>query len=156
MARSKVYIETSVFSYLAARPSGDVIKLAKQLQTRTWWETARQGFSLFTSSVVLGEISKGDPGAAAARLRYAVDIPGLELDEEIATLADILIASRAVPVEAATDALHIAISARHGMTFLLTWNCAHINNPVRRQKIGEILSALGYGGLTMATPEELG
>jgi hypothetical protein len=33
-----------------------------------------------------------------------------------------------VPENAADDAAHIAIAAVHGIDFLLTWNCKHINN----------------------------
>ncbi len=35
----KVYIESSVISYLTARPSRDIIVAAYQEITRKWWET---------------------------------------------------------------------------------------------------------------------
>ncbi|MEI7894661.1 MAG: hypothetical protein WCI05_16310 [Myxococcales bacterium] len=46
--RSKVYLETSVISYLAARPSRDLIKAAHQQLTQEWWRT-RARFDVYVS-----------------------------------------------------------------------------------------------------------
>jgi hypothetical protein len=39
--KAKVYIETSVISYLTARPSNDIRAMANQNVTIEWWETQR-------------------------------------------------------------------------------------------------------------------
>ena len=39
----KAYIETSVVSYLTAKPSRDLVRAAHQQVTREWWAT-RDGF----------------------------------------------------------------------------------------------------------------
>ena len=39
--KPKVYIETSVISYLAWRPSRDLIMAAHQQVTQEWWEKQR-------------------------------------------------------------------------------------------------------------------
>jgi len=44
----KVYIETSIFSYLTARPTRSIQAAAWQEATTDWWELKRDGFSLFT------------------------------------------------------------------------------------------------------------
>jgi len=51
--RPKVYIETSIISYLTARPSRDLITAAHQQITHTWWQERRPGFDIFASQVVL-------------------------------------------------------------------------------------------------------
>ena len=41
MAKEAVYIETSLVSYLVARPSRDLIRAARQQLTVAWWENER-------------------------------------------------------------------------------------------------------------------
>ena len=40
--RARVYLETTVVSYLAARPSRDLIQAAHQEITWRWWDTRRE------------------------------------------------------------------------------------------------------------------
>ena len=67
MAKKRVYVETSVFSWLTAKPPNDILKLAKQRQTQIWWEH-RHRWELFISPVVVREIRDGDSEAARKRL----------------------------------------------------------------------------------------
>ena len=50
-----VYIETTIPSYLAARPSRDLVVAAHQQITQDWWETAHKRFDLYVSEAVLAE-----------------------------------------------------------------------------------------------------
>jgi len=65
--KSTVYIESSVVSYLAARPSRDVIVAARQAVTRDWWDNHRSRFELCVSQLVESEIRGGDPEAAIGK-----------------------------------------------------------------------------------------
>jgi hypothetical protein len=58
--RSKLYVETSVISYLTARPSRDVISLGHQQLTREWWDHAGGEFELYASRLVVAEAQLGD------------------------------------------------------------------------------------------------
>jgi hypothetical protein len=51
--KPKVYVETSVISYLTARPSRDVVVAGHQQTTREWWRTCRDRFKLVASQLVL-------------------------------------------------------------------------------------------------------
>jgi hypothetical protein len=51
----RVYIETSIVSYLTARPSNDIRAAANQNTTIEWWETRRIFFELFVSEFVVAE-----------------------------------------------------------------------------------------------------
>ena len=62
--KPKVYVETSVLSYLAAWPSRDPITEARQMITRRWWENERQKYTLTVSEAVEAECGQGDPEMA--------------------------------------------------------------------------------------------
>jgi hypothetical protein len=42
----RVYVETSIVSYLTARPARDIVIAGRQQATRDWWETAPTRFEL--------------------------------------------------------------------------------------------------------------
>lgn len=46
--KSKVYLETTIVSYLVASPTHDIIQSAHQQITREWW-TRRERFDLFVA-----------------------------------------------------------------------------------------------------------
>ncbi len=131
MRKKRVYVESSVISYLAARPSTDIVKLTKQTQTRMWWER-RDRWDLFISPAVIKEIQGGDQDAARKRIDAVSGLPILhDTDteaEEIALLTDTLIRDGVLPGKARFDALHIANATIHGMDYLVTWNQKHIFN----------------------------
>src|ERR1051325_10489881 len=103
----KVYIETSVISYLAARPSRDLITAAHQQLTIDWWENRRTYFDLYVSQLVVREAGAGDENAAKRRLEIIEPIPLLELNEVALTLAGALLEDGPLPANASEDALHI-------------------------------------------------
>lgn len=153
--KAKVYIETSVISYLTARPSRDLITAAHQQLTIEWWEDRRADFDLYISQLVVQEASAGDEAAANKRLEIIEPISLLELNEEALALARSLLEDGPLPAKASEDALHIAVATVHGMDFLLTWNCRHIANAQMRNLIEEVCGAKGYATPITCTPEEL-
>lgn len=153
--KPKVYIETTIPSYLTAWPSRDLVIAAHQQITHQWWQTRKQDFNLFTSQLVIDECGKGDPDAATRRLEVLDDIPLLEPSEDVAELAQALIGQVPFPKRAAADALHIAIAVVSGMDYLLTWNCTHIANAARRSAIESVCRSKGYEIPIICTPEEL-
>ena len=155
MDKAAIYIETSLVSYLATRPSRDIIVAAHQQLTSDWWDNHRHHYDLFISQVVLDEARAGDKQEAAKRLAAIQDLPLLEINEDAIQLAESLVQSNAVPKKAAQDALHIAIACINGMDYLLTWNCKHIANAKMRSKIDKVCRGAGYAPPIICTPEEL-
>ena len=151
----KVYIETFVVSYLAARPSRDLITAAHQQLTIDWWENRRTDFDLYVSQLVVREAGAGDENAAKRRLEIIEPMPLLELNEVALTLARALLEDGLLPAKASEDALHIAVATVHGMDFLLTWNCKHIANAEMRNHIVEVCRSKGFEPPISCTPEEL-
>ena len=52
-------IETSVVSYLTARPSRDLVTAAYRQVTREWWDTAESRFSLTAIQGLCKTVSAG-------------------------------------------------------------------------------------------------
>src|SRR6478672_3515763 len=113
--KPKAYVETTIFSYMRAPPSRDVITLGNQVATREWWSKCPNEFDLITSQVVVREAGKGDLAAAQERLRILATIPKLEATDGALMLARQLVEAGALPAKAAEDALHIAIAAVNGV-----------------------------------------
>lgn len=153
--KPRVYLETTVISYLAARPSRDLVVAAHQQVTREWWDGRKEQFELFVSPLVIREVSAGDQEAARQRLALVARLPQLALNEEVRNLAGALLNRGAVPRGAEEDAFHIAIAAAHGMDYLLTWNCRHIANAEVEQLISGVCAAAGLECPVICTPEEL-
>jgi hypothetical protein len=152
--KPKVYIETSIPSYLTAWRSRDLIVAANQEITKEWWDS-REQFDLYISALVIQEAGAGNPTAAQKRLEQLDDIPELNITEEVENFAEILIQKVPLPEKARIDALHIAVAALSGMDYLLTWNCTHIANAILRPKLEAICREFGYEPPTICTPQEL-
>lgn len=150
-----VYIETTVISYLTAKPSRDLIIAAHQQITREWWDMALPHFEAFISPIVLEEISKGDEQAAKSRLDRVSSFPLLEVLPEVRNLAESYFSAIEIPEKARADSYHLAIAAWHGMDFLVSWNCTHIVSGRVKKIIEEVNFTYGIRTPIICTPEEL-
>ena len=150
-----MYIETTVISYLTARPARDVVVAGHQQSTRDWWETASDRFELVVSELVRQEAGMGDQDAARARVSILGSLATLDATAEADGLAETLVRTAAVPPAAIRDAVHIAIAAANGVEYLVTWNFRHIANAVARPLIESACRIAGFSPPTICTPEEL-
>jgi hypothetical protein len=155
MSKPRVYLETTVVSFLCARTSRDLVQAAHQEVTWEWWESRRQDFDLFVSPVVEREISAGDSVAAARRLEMIEGIPSLEVTDRAIDLAADILAKGALPPKAADDALHLAVGTVHRMDYLATWNCRHLANMELMARVAWLVEARGYTLPVVCVPEEL-
>ena len=124
--KPNVYIETTIPSDLAVRPSRDLVIAGNQELTHEWWMEQRHSFDLYISQFVLDEAKIGDSNAARRRMDILAGINELEITGEAMGLTERLLHEGVVPLKAATDAAHIEVAAVNGIDFLLTWNCKHI------------------------------
>ncbi len=153
--KQTVYIETTIPSFLTARLSNNLISVGKQEVTRKWWETRKDKYSLYISELVLSESMKGDITASEKRLKAIEELPLLAIDNESIQLTEKIMETGIIPSRAAADAAHIAIASRHGVDYLLTWNCSHIANAEILRRICFIVSEAGYYLPIICTPDEL-
>ena len=155
MTKPSVYVETSIISYLTARPSRDLIIAAQQTMTREWWRNAPERFLLVASELVLTEAAEGDTDAARSRLTALEVVTRLDATEDAESLTRRLLELGAFPSEAAVDAGHVAIAAANKVDYLLTWNLHHIANAAARSRIERACRKAGYEPPVICTPNEL-
>ncbi len=152
MRKKRVYVESSVISYLTARLSTDIMKLTKQTQTRMWWER-RGEWELYISPAVIKEIQSGDEVAARKRLDAVDGLPNIDNTKEMDALARGLIQDGILPGKANLDALHIAVAALSGMDYLVTWNQKHIFNLDRIEALYAAIRRRGCVPPVMVRPD---
>ena len=149
----RVYIDAMIPSYLVAPLSRDPKIAAWQRITREFWQDTR--FEFVLSDYVIDEISIGDRSQAADRLQAVggltlVIVQDLELE-----FAEQLVVQRAIPENAFTDAIHVAVAPIHDTRYLATWNFTHLANASTRSKIEQVCRDAGYSPPRIDTPEAI-
>lgn len=152
---AKIYIETTIPSYLTSRPSRDVVIAGHQQSTRDWWERERSAYDLYVSQLVIQECREGDAAMAGQRLEVITEIEIIPMSPGIIGLAERLVETGPLPEKAAADAVHIATAAASEMDYLLTWNLKHIANAKMQDAIRKLCSDAGFSPPEICTPEEL-
>lgn len=155
MSLKKLYLETTIPSYLLAKPSRDILVLGRQEITRRWWKRDHAAFSVFISDLVLSESSSGDKKAAEKRRNFLSAFPLLELNADVEHLAQLYIDDGIVPPGSAGDATHLAYASIHEMDFLCTWNFRHLANAFALLRLRKFNEKFGIFVPHVCTPEEL-
>lgn len=150
-----VYVETTIPSYLAARPSRDLITAAHQQITHDWWETAADRFRLYVSEAVLEEIRAGDPDYVVRRLRVVAGLSVLAFSGDVEWLIRIYDRQLGLQGSARADLPHFAYAVAYNIDYLVTWNCAHIANGQVIRRLTRVNADIGRPTPVIVTPEEL-
>ena len=79
----------------------------------------------------------------------------LEATDEVLSLTKAILDTQFFPEKAVRDASHIAVAAVHGIEYLLTWNCKHINNATFKEKLRIVCERERFRFPIICTPEEL-
>jgi len=153
--KPNVYVETTILSYLAARPSRDLVVAAHQAITWDWWRVAPARFGLFVSDAVMAEIRRGDPDAAARRVEFCKGLRVLQMAKPVNELAKTYESELRLPPDAKTDLLHISFAVWYRVDYLVTWNCAHIANGNVILQLMQTNERLGILTPLIVTPDAL-
>ena len=153
--KKKVYIETTIPSYLIARPSRDITLLYHQEIIKEWWEKYKDNYEMFISEIVYEEASKGDKKYSKMRLDILKTINVLDNDDEVERITETYLDYFSFPKKSIRDASHIAYAVFYKMDFLLTWNYRHLANAEMRSMLHRINNKLGYETPDVCTPLEL-
>lgn len=150
--KPRVYIESTVVSYLVARSSSNPILAARQRASQQLWEDYADRFEFVISRIVRAEIQRGDVTAAQQRLEVVLPLTVLEVTSEVNMLIQQLLDAGTVPRNSEPDAQHIAIATVHSVEYLVSWNHKHIVNENKRKHIKQICQEAGFQPTTICTP----
>jgi hypothetical protein len=82
----RIYVETTVVSYLTAKPSRDIMIASHQEATRELWPELLTKYDAYISALVFEEAKRGDPDQAKMRLAAIEPFPLLDIDDEARSL----------------------------------------------------------------------
>jgi hypothetical protein len=151
----RIYIESTIPSYVVARPARNLLQAARQQTTKDWWDLRRHQHTLFTSQIVLDEISAGETDMARQRLEALAGMTVLRVNEAAENLTLEILASGLLPAAADRDAAHIALATIYEMDLLLSWNCRHIANAAIQARLRRLVEKSGLALPVLCTPDEL-
>ncbi len=149
------YIETTIVSYLVARPSRDLVLSAHQQVTREWWENERVHYHCIASEEVAREAMLGDTGMAQARIKVLADVQIVGITAEVEAMAATFMSTGALPPTMRPDATHLAAATLSGADYLLTWNCRHLANAHVLRRLQKEAERRGWQLPGVCTPLEL-
>jgi predicted nucleic acid-binding protein len=141
MKKPTVYLDTSVISAYWYQRS-DVSMLARRLRTRDWWKLERRYFQVMASTFVEIELRAGSFPKQSECLKTVRRIRYLPVSNAIDEWVEELLSQSIVPSTKETDAAHLAICCVHEIDYLLTWNYAHLANPVVQAKLEKMCADL--------------
>ena len=150
-----VYIETSVVSYLVARPPARSVAHQWHVWTKDWWRLRRPCFECVISEEVLREAAAGDPKASRQRLDALSTLTVLRRTQAVDDLAEAFLSAGAMPAKAKADAVHLAVATAHRVDYLLTWNLKHLANAEVWLRVRPLVEQRGYRMPMVCRPLQL-
>lgn len=154
MKQPTVYLETSAISAFWYE-GADVAMLARRLHTREWWEAERRHFDLWSSAFTEAELQAGVFPRQAECLKKVRRLRYLPVKATVRNLLEELVRLKVVPPHKEADAAHLAMAAVHEIDYLLTWNYAHMANPVVQAQFDKLCAAAGLVAPLMVSPESI-
>ena len=150
-----VYLETSVVSYLVARPPARTLAQQWHAWTEDWWRLRRPVFECVISAEVLREAAAGDPQASRQRLAALSALTVLRCTRTVDELMEAFLSAGVLPAKAKADAAHLAVATGHRVDYLLTWNCRHLANAEILSRLRPVADQRGHRLPVVCTPLQL-
>ena len=156
MKRPKIYLDTSVISYLDQTDSPE-----KMADTLKFWAYLKKGagnIDVLVSRVTLDEIEENREPKRSKLKAFLDEIEyvTVEISDEIRAVADKFIDNGLLSKKSYDDCIHIACSLVHDCTCIMSWNFKHIVNLKMINGVKLVAAQTGYGFATfICTPSYL-
>ena len=115
----------------------------------------RSFFSILASSFTELELASGHYPQQDDCIRFVRRLKYVPITNAIRTLAEELLTADILPQSKPGDALQLALAAAHRIDYLLTWNYAHLANPLTQARTGRLLRKRNLREPLMVSPESI-
>jgi len=154
MKKPSVCLDTSIIS--AYWDKGKAVSaVARREKTRDWWNYEQRHFEIWTSAGAEHELRTGRFPHQGECLRMVKRLRYLAIDRRVDKLVDELLALRIVPETKPGDAIQMAVSAAHEVDYLLTWNYAHLANPIAQDRLKAVCLKRNLRVPLLVSPESI-
>ena len=154
MKKPTIYFDTNIISVLHF-DGVEIDALTRRMATREWWDSERRFFEVFTSVVTEQELAEGVYSGQERSLRFVRRLKYVPIVAEARRLAITLLDSQVIPPNKPADAAQLALAVVHEMDYLLTWNYAHLANPVTQARGEKIMTKLGRRMPWIVSPDTI-
>ena len=151
--RIKVYLDTSVISYLDQQDASE-----KMQETKEVWNTLKSGqYEIYISDIVLDELGKCNEDKLKILISYLQQISYqvIKTDEKSIELAEKFIDFGILKRKSFDDCRHIAAAILSGCDIIVSWNFKHIVNVKTIRGIKVVTTLEGYKDLLIYPPSAL-
>jgi predicted nucleic acid-binding protein len=154
MPKPSVYLDTNIISAYWYE-GDDVMSVARRIHTKEWWESERLHFQVRVSATTVNELKAGKFLRQADCVRMARRIARLPINKATYAVSRELLRTGMLPSSKSGDAMQMAIAAAHEVDYLLTWNYAHLCNPLAQAKLEGICQAMQFRAPLIVSPESI-
>lgn len=153
MRKLKVYLDTSVISYLDQQDAPDRMRETNKL----WHDFINEKYEVCLSQLTLDEVGKCEEPKRSILYDYLSDIDyiKLEITAEVLELAQKIIDIGILKPKSFDDCQHIATAVVHGCDCIISWNFKHIVNIKTIRGVRAIANLEGYKGIEIINPSVL-
>jgi len=148
----KLYLETTMFNYYF-----DTERDGHADTVRLFEVIGRGEHEGYTSEYTIGELLNSSEPKQSKMLTLIEknNITVLPITRESDLLADLYVSEGILPAKFRLDGAQIAISAIHGLDYVLSYNYQHINRAKTKLLTDRINHKQGYGSILICTAKEV-
>lgn len=154
--KQSVYLDATIPSFYYEERPGTIIQAWREI-TVQFWDSARPRYDLFVSDETLRELQ--DAGYPAEKrqqcLALVAPLPRLAVTAEVSALAAFYVREGVMPSNDLGDAFHLAFATWYRIQYLLTWNCKHLANANKFERIQAVNSQRRLVSPLLVTPAQL-
>ena len=150
MNKIKIYLDTSVISYLEAEDTPE-----KMRDTLDFWrELEKDKYLVTISDLTIAELTKCPEPKRTLLFEYlsAINFDEVQETQETIALSDEYLKQRVLNPRSRDDCRHIAIATIIGCKYIVSWNFKHFVNIKTINKVQAVNKLMEYDEISILPP----